>query len=78
MVRWDPLALRGLSGADRAYEAYLNDLLIMVKKGRDKMEIARHLATLMREEWGLPEDNARCVDTAGKLYGIGARYRGEE
>jgi len=77
LTRWDPMCLKGLRGADRAYEDCVNDLLPPVKKGADKMELARILAALMRDKWRLPPDNAKCVEVAGRLHSIGAHYRGE-
>jgi hypothetical protein len=77
LMRWDPLSLKGLRGFDRAYEAALNPLLIMVKKDADKMEIARKLAEFLKDEWRLPPNNAKCVEIATKIHGLGAMFRGE-
>lgn len=77
ITRWDPLSLKGLRGADRTYDTAVGPLLILVKRGEDKMVIARKLADLMEAEWGLPRDNAKCVAVAGKLHGLGEMYRGE-
>ncbi|MBI5155241.1 hypothetical protein HZA57_08385 [Candidatus Poribacteria bacterium] len=78
LQRWDPLCLKGLPGADRAYEPFINDLLIMVKKGTEQMAIARHLSDLLTRTWKLPANNKQCVEVAGKLHNIGAMFRGEK
>ncbi len=77
LVRWDPLCLKGLRGAEREYDQYVGPLVILVKKGAEPMEIARHLSDLLTREWGLPPNNARCVDVAQKVYNAGALMRGE-
>lgn len=77
LVRWDPLSLKGLRGADREYEKYVPALVIMVKKGAETMEIARHLSDLLTKEWGLPPNNAKCVEVAGKVFNAGAIARGD-
>lgn len=77
LVRWDPLCLKGLRGSDRAYEGQVGPLLLMVKRGAGEMEIARYLVDMMRDEWRLPPDNAKCVEVARKLRNIGALFRGE-
>lgn len=77
LLGWDPLALRGLPGWEREYEPHVGPILILVKKGAGKMEIARHLDGLLRETWKLPPDNARCVEIAHKLHNVGALFRGE-
>lgn len=77
LVRWDPLCLKGLRGGDRAYEAQVGPLLLLVKRGAGEMEIARFLVDLMKTEWRLPPDNAKCVEVARKLRNVGAVFRGE-
>jgi len=77
LVKWDPLCLKGLRGADREYDQYVGPLLIMVKKGAETMEIARYLSNLLTREWGLPPNNAKCVDVAQKIHNAGALMRGE-
>lgn len=78
LVRWDPLCLKGLRGGDRAYEGQVGPLLLLVKRGAGEMEIARFLVDVMRDEWRLPPDNARCVEVARRLRNIGAVWRGED
>jgi hypothetical protein len=77
LVRWDPMGLKGLRGAEKEYDRFVGPLLVMVKKGEDKMVIARHLADLLRNEWRMPENNAKCVEIASKMHNVGALYRGE-
>ena len=77
LARWDPMCLKGLRDSGRAYEEYVNDLYPMIKKGAEKMEVARKLAELMRDKMRLPADNAKCIEVAGRLHSIGAHYRGE-
>jgi hypothetical protein len=77
LVRWDPLCVKGLRGAERQYDSAVGPLSLMAKQGVEKMTIAREIARIMREEWRLPADNAKCVDIAAKIASIGAHYRGE-
>jgi len=76
LVRWDPLSLKGLRGAEKEYEPFVGELLLMVKRDAGEMEIARHLADVMKNQWRLPADNKRCVEAAKKLKNIGAIYMG--
>ncbi len=77
LARWDPLSLKGLRGAEREYDQYVGPLVIMVKKGAEPMEIARHLSHLLTGVWGLPTNNAKCVEIAQKIHNAGALMRGE-
>jgi hypothetical protein len=76
LVRWDPLCVKGLRGAERQYDAAVGPLSLMAKQGVEKMTIAREIVRIMREEWRLPPDNAKCVEVAAKIESIGAHYRG--
>ena len=78
LVRWDPLHVRGLHGADREYEPQIGPILIFIKKSAGYMEIARHLDELMKTTWRVPPDREQCVKVARKLYNVGATFRGEE
>lgn len=77
LLRWDPLHVRGLHGADREYEPQVGPILVLVKKGADPMEIARHLKDLMETVWRVPANREQCVKVARKLYNVGATFRGE-
>ncbi|MCB2154456.1 hypothetical protein KQI84_06190 [bacterium] len=77
LLRWDPLHVQGLHGADREYEPQIGPILVLVKKGADYMEIARHLHDLMKDEWRVPQDREACVRVARKLYNVGATFRGD-
>jgi hypothetical protein len=71
---WDPLYLRGLPGFQQEYHPFVGPLSVLVRKGAEKMEIARHLRKLMMEEWKLPEDRAKCVEVAEKIYRVGTLF----
>jgi len=77
LVRWDPLCVKGLRGAERQYDSAVGPLSIMARKGEEKMTIAREIARIMREEWRLPPQNEKCVEIAAKIESIGAHYRGD-
>ena len=78
LLKWDPLCVKGLRGADRQYESEIAPLLILVKKGANYMEIARHLHSTLTKTWKMPENKPMCVELGKKMYNIGALYRGEE
>lgn len=69
--QWDPLSLRGLPGFHTEYDSYVGPISVMVRKGAEPMEIARHLDRLVREEWGLPPSNEKCVKLAEKIHRCG-------
>ncbi len=69
--QWDPLSLRGLPGFHTEYDAYVGPISVMVRKGAEPMEIARHLDRLVQEEWGLPPSNRKCVEVAEKIHRCG-------
>ncbi len=73
---WDPLFLKGLRGFHTEYNPYVGPLSVMVRKGAEPMEIARHLLKLMNEEWKIPEDRAKCLEVAEKIYRTGSFLRG--
>lgn len=68
---WDPLCLKGLRGFQTEYAPYVGPLSIMVKKGADSMEIARHLRSIMIDEWKMEEDRRKCVEVAEKIRRTG-------
>ncbi len=72
---WDPLALRGLPGFSSEYNQYAGPLSVLVRKGAEPMEIARHLLRLQTEEWGLPEDRRKCLEIAEKIHRTGNIFR---
>ncbi|MDK2972109.1 MAG: hypothetical protein PWP23_1864 [Candidatus Sumerlaeota bacterium] len=78
LVRWDPLHLKGLRGADRAYEEFVAPLFVLAIKREDYMVIARHLDELMTTTWRMPRDKEACVANARKIYNTAAIFRGEE
>ncbi len=69
--RWDPLSLRGLPGFENEYNDHVGPLFVLVRKGAEPMEIARHLNRLMVEEWGLQEDRETCLQVAEKVHRCG-------
>lgn len=71
---WDPQCLRGLPGFQQEYSPYAGPLSVLVRKGAEPMEIARHLLKLQTEEWGLPEDRAKCLQVAGKIHRTGTMF----
>ncbi|MBX3730546.1 MAG: hypothetical protein KF858_15315 [Candidatus Sumerlaeia bacterium] len=77
LVRWDPLHLRGLPRADRAYEEFVGPLSVLAIKGENYMTIARQLDELMTATWRLPRDKETCVAQARKIYNAAALFRGE-
>ena len=70
--RWDPLSLRGLPGFQSEYNDVVGPIGVMVKKRAEPMEIARHLHRLMTEQWGLPENRAKCLEVAEKIHRTGS------
>lgn len=78
LVRWDPLHLKGLRGADRAYEEHVGPLFLLAIKKEDPMTIARHLDELMTGVWKMPRNKEACVANARKIYNAAAIFRGEE
>jgi hypothetical protein len=74
LLSWDPLSLRGLPGFQSEYTPYAGPLSVLVRKGAEPMEIARHLLRVMTEEWKLPEDRAKCLEVAEKIKRAGSIY----
>ncbi len=73
--QWDPLSLRGLHGFGTEYDPYVGPIGVLVRKGAEPMEIARHLDRLVREEWGLPPCREKCVQVAEKIHRCGNMLR---
>ncbi|MEQ8821295.1 MAG: hypothetical protein RLY93_13725 [Sumerlaeia bacterium] len=77
LFNWDPLCMRGLKNGELEYAPYVGPIAIMVKKGAQAPEIARHLDDLLRDEWKLPRNNQACMEAAEKIFNAGAIFRGE-
>ena len=72
---WDPIGVRGMGGPDDEYDAYVDEVLAMLREGADEVRLSSRLESLADDRMGLPGTKADADRAARALLrlGIGAR-----
>ena len=72
---WDPIGVRGMGARDDEYDAYVDEVLGMLREGADEVRLSRRLEAIANDRMGLPGTKADADRAARALLqlGIGAR-----
>jgi hypothetical protein len=71
---WDPLGVSGILPAENEYDAYVDEVLHLVKHATHHA-VAQHLHDIETKRMGRAGDMERCVATATRLHGLRAPGR---
>jgi hypothetical protein len=66
---WDPLGVSGILPAENTYDAYVDEILHLVKHA-NQHAVAQHLHDIETKKMGRAGDMERCVATALRLHGL--------
>ena len=72
---WDPIGVRGMGAPDDEYDAYVDEVLEMLREGADEARLSSRLEAIAADRMGLPGTKADADRAARALLrlGIGAR-----
>jgi hypothetical protein len=66
---WDPLGVSGILPAENEYDAYVDEVLHLVKHANHQA-VAQHLHDIETKRMGRAGDMERCLATAVRLHAL--------
>lgn len=68
---WDPIGMRDMGGPGDEYDAYVDEVLGMLRDGADEARLSNRLEALADERMGLPGTTADASRAARALLQLG-------
>jgi hypothetical protein len=68
---WDPIGVRGMGGPEDEYDAYVDDVLRLLRDGADEARLSSWLEALADDRMGLPGTMADARRAARALLQLG-------
>jgi len=69
LADWDPLGVAGILPAENEYDAYVDEVLNLVKHA-NQHALAQHLHDIETKRMGRAGDMQRCLATAARLHAL--------